>query len=306
MLLGYARGKVGSLVFSRRKGEQITRPRNFHPANPRTNAQMTQRMKMYAPVKLYKQSMARFFKYAFKLKASETIFNAFMRENITIAPFVPRDFAAAGAPIPFPARMSSGSLASVNVPYYDDAGMLGPSRMALVKREDEYLLGMSCLSQNEVLSVGDFSSHFLTTHPDYQVGDQLTFVVIGTSALSEDEGEIEYDNSGGFVFNYAKVVLDPDSGARMEDLGFLTEVATGQIQNVGLQLAGFGADAMVAGCVIVTRINGSLVDASNSTLTLNTAAERCYNIMRSNTYREKAALTYRVEPDAYLNPATTD
>lgn len=44
MLLGYARGKVGDLVFTRRNGEQITRPRVRVVNNPKTEGQMIQRM----------------------------------------------------------------------------------------------------------------------------------------------------------------------------------------------------------------------------------------------------------------------
>lgn len=44
MLLGYARGKVGDLVFTRRNGEQVTRPRVRVVNNPKTVGQMIQRM----------------------------------------------------------------------------------------------------------------------------------------------------------------------------------------------------------------------------------------------------------------------
>lgn len=44
MLLGYARGKVGDLVFTRRNGEQVTRPRVRVVNNPKTDGQMIQRM----------------------------------------------------------------------------------------------------------------------------------------------------------------------------------------------------------------------------------------------------------------------
>ena len=43
MLQGMTRGKVGDVVFSRLNGEQISRVRNRHPRNPRTNAQLYQR-----------------------------------------------------------------------------------------------------------------------------------------------------------------------------------------------------------------------------------------------------------------------
>lgn len=43
LFLGYGSGKVGSVVFYRADGEQITRSRNYHPRNPRSNPQQVQR-----------------------------------------------------------------------------------------------------------------------------------------------------------------------------------------------------------------------------------------------------------------------
>lgn len=43
MFLGQARGRVGSVVFSRRMGKQVSRTYNAEPANPKTRAQALQR-----------------------------------------------------------------------------------------------------------------------------------------------------------------------------------------------------------------------------------------------------------------------
>lgn len=43
MFLGQARGRVGSVVFSRRQGVQVTRTYNSSPSNPKTRAQALQR-----------------------------------------------------------------------------------------------------------------------------------------------------------------------------------------------------------------------------------------------------------------------
>ena len=43
LFLGHARGKVGSLVFSRQNGEQVTRELNTRPKNPQTDPQIVQR-----------------------------------------------------------------------------------------------------------------------------------------------------------------------------------------------------------------------------------------------------------------------
>lgn len=48
-----ARGKVGDVVFTRLDGEQITRVRNRHPKNPRTNKQLFQRAVMATVMQAY-------------------------------------------------------------------------------------------------------------------------------------------------------------------------------------------------------------------------------------------------------------
>lgn len=53
MFQGMARGKVGDVVFSRLNGEQISRVRNRHPRNPRTEAQLYQRAIMATVMQAY-------------------------------------------------------------------------------------------------------------------------------------------------------------------------------------------------------------------------------------------------------------
>lgn len=53
MLQGMTRGKVGDVVFSRLNGEQISRVRNRHPQNPKTESQMIQRAIMATVMMMY-------------------------------------------------------------------------------------------------------------------------------------------------------------------------------------------------------------------------------------------------------------
>lgn len=50
---GMGRGKVGDVVFSRLNGEQISRVRNRHPKNPRSNSQLYQRAVMATVMQAY-------------------------------------------------------------------------------------------------------------------------------------------------------------------------------------------------------------------------------------------------------------
>lgn len=82
MLMGYARGAVGDLVFSRVKGNQVTKARNRQPSNPKTSKQVYQRAKFINAVRFYQRGVQNLFKFAYEDKtAQESDFNAFMRHN---------------------------------------------------------------------------------------------------------------------------------------------------------------------------------------------------------------------------------
>lgn len=307
MLLGYSRGKVGSLVFARRKGEQITRARNTAPANPRTRAQLAQRMKMYAPVKFYRQSLERFFKYAFTVAARETVFNAFMRENISIAPWTEKALVTAQAPVPYPARMSSGGVAALtaitsqNIVPNAAVGRvvvtdnLGSQNMATVA----LMVGIGVSD-----SVGEVSASLINANIGLRAGDQLTFVVVGTQGLSVNGNKVSYDGTSGFEFLHKQFVLEPNSEVTMTSLGFDFQPSE-EGNAIALSLPFGGGSAACGGCVIVTRSNGGKIDASNTSLALNAYALNIYETMRSQEYRALAEVSYKASDDAVLNPATT-
>lgn len=60
LFLGYARGAVGDVVFSRLDNQQITRARNRAPRNPKTNPQLVQRAFMATILQAYKAGKAIF------------------------------------------------------------------------------------------------------------------------------------------------------------------------------------------------------------------------------------------------------
>lgn len=68
MLQGMARGKVGDVVFSRLNGEQISRVRNRHPKNPRSNKQLYQRAIMATVMQAYSLGQE-IFNHAFEGKS---------------------------------------------------------------------------------------------------------------------------------------------------------------------------------------------------------------------------------------------
>lgn len=82
MLLGMARGKVGDLVFTRRNGEQVTRPRVRVVSNPKTEGQQIQRM-IFASVIWAYQRMKSICDHSFEgVKYGADTQARFMSENL--------------------------------------------------------------------------------------------------------------------------------------------------------------------------------------------------------------------------------
>ena len=80
---GTARGKLGNMVISSVKGQQVERKYQPQVANPKTYAQMRQRAVFASAVKLFKHSRQNLFKFAFEDKMQkESDYNAFMRHNV--------------------------------------------------------------------------------------------------------------------------------------------------------------------------------------------------------------------------------
>lgn len=83
LFFGNASGKLGQVVLSTVKGQQIARAWQPKVANPKTSQQQLQRAKFANAVKFFKRAQQNLFKFAFEDKRkNESDYNAFMRHNV--------------------------------------------------------------------------------------------------------------------------------------------------------------------------------------------------------------------------------
>lgn len=181
---GTARGRLGNMVISSVKGQQIERKYQPKVANPKTFAQMRQRAAFAAAVKFFKHSQQNLFKFAFEDKTQkESDYNAFMRHNV--AYFTAYNKAACDNPslpalgFTAPVLLSYGSLASAEgVGFYNRQPV------------EETIFGLDCntiehgTTPNKYLW-SDVSTALVEKY-DLQNGDIITFVVIETKLISSD------------------------------------------------------------------------------------------------------------------------
>lgn len=245
MLLGQARGKVGSLVFSRSNGKQITRSRAEVVKNPRTLAQYIQRVFMNTASQAYSYGKA-IFDHSFEGKsAGQETMSEFMSKNLEymrkrvaellnsgytmddIFNFVPvgQSGLAPGAWI-----ISRGQLPKVNislVPYTD----YGTSKVKIAADTNTY--------------------QAIIEKYNLQRGDQITIVTCEMPL-----------NSADFYFNYARVILDPrdvDGTALPLSTPFIAEGAINapNSKNEG----NFGSLAFETNAVVCKLTNGDVASA---------------------------------------------
>lgn len=300
MLLGYARGKVGSLVFSRLKGQQITKAHNASPANPKTYNQMLQRVVLASGVALFKLAQSKFFKFAFEdKKATESDYNAFIRKNLVNFPYVEKADVQAGLIPVDQLIVSSGSLGAyaINVPvahvYQDlpsgtlafDADLVSPIFMGVKSGGN---------------TVAKFSENIISQSGGrIQDGDLLTFI---TFACTDDGVEPTVFTYSQFKIDLADATTITDQGTGMLKVGAFEGGTEKAVVNTGFIDAQADAGMALACALIVTRKEGSAVLASDSPIAVNAAMASLYANKRTSAAKTAAAKSYGATTAAILNP----
>lgn len=235
---GLRKGSTKTMTFSVLRGQQITKDRVTDVANPRTQAQMGQRIPFAQAVKFYKFAIQALFKFAFEdKKPVESDYNAFMRHNVARASSVAKpDYDNPAYPAIGNWMLSQGQL---------KPGAYGVSATAVS------LDVMAATS--DVTTIGGASSLILAEYPNLVAGDIVTFVGISTPLTASG-----LEDSESNVMQIRQFILDETDTTTLDSIGF-NEVAEDSA-SLGCDLLN-GGDYANAGAVIFSRNtpNGLLV-----------------------------------------------
>lgn len=205
MLLGHARGKVGSLVFSRSNGKQVTRAKAETIRNPQTEKQVVQRIILNTIAQAYSR-MSAITDHSFEGKTSaQDNMSAFMKRNMNDL-------------------RSKIAKAVADGQTYDDIYNFAPIGSANFVY-NPLVISMGALPKVGIQSVTSGTGALTAAIAantyqgvceafNLQRGDQLTFV------------DIVEDAAGEKYFHYARVILDP-----MESDGTKLPLSTEFINN---------------------------------------------------------------------------
>lgn len=289
MLLGKARGKVGSLVYSVLKGQQITRPLNDSPSNPRTPKQSIQRARFAAAVKFFTRGNQNFYKFAYENKKQvESDYNAFMRENVRRAPAISREaFNNYDYPVFAPFLMAKGTLQPLE------------NRV-----EAGYARTIFYVSHAEELptTIGGFSE-LLVQDENFQVGDILTFVYIGSN-YDGTYPSAQADGKGAPKWEIRQMIIDPTSTAPIANV-LLGELSTWDDDYlcVDFNISNFNIrEGLFSYCCVHSRNTSSGLKTSTQELQMDTLAATAYDTTFTEAYKQAVIASWQSEGSVDARP----
>lgn len=302
LFFGKATGKLGQIVLSNVKGQQIARAWQPKVANPRTSVQQMQRAKFANAVKFYKRATQNLFKFAFEDKRkTESDYNAFMRHNVELSEiFNRKSYDNMNYPALSEWIISVGSLGELMSSAYDSRTISDASALSspIHNPDAEYKFPEGITESTA--TVGHISDYFKHDFGALD-GDYVTFVGINTNLkLISDEP------SSGPWWSITQIKIDSTN----TDL-FLQTVNKQAVNNLGLEIIDrLGAivwkspkgNAVLFG-VVLSRVtpNGVLVSTSN--LGANEIGVNVLVASLQDAYRQQALNSWLRSSDPILKGA---
>lgn len=156
--------KLAGAVIYQAMGQTRSRELAASVANPRTESQMTQRVKWANLVNFYRANKS-WMKFAYETKKqSQSDYNKFMSLNVASSRiYIPKGFAAQGACVVDAYQMTQGSLASIET-----------TKTSTGWASNLFLTDANALPANP--TVGEVSAQLLAANPALREGDQLSFI----------------------------------------------------------------------------------------------------------------------------------
>ena len=295
LFFGNASGKLGQVVLTNVKGQQIARAWQPKVANPRTSSQQTQRAKFANAVKFYRRATSNLFKFAFEDKRkTESDYNAFMRHNVDRAMIVDR---ASYDNVAYPAigynwLMSAGSLGNV-APVAD---------VQLDNRVTFTKVGFTGDKEPSELTVADVSESFMLQLGAIE-GDYVTVVAVNASIKKINDVPSNLPEWSIVQFRIDTTdnthkLLDIIKEQKGEDWG----ATITKIDNTNyITATNMSGSAWMA--VILSRVTTGGVLVSTSDLVGSKIANDIYNASLQLGYRSAALNSWNRKSEAILKGA---
>lgn len=289
MLLGYARGSVGDVTFSRVKGQQVARARNRQPNNPRTKSQMSQRTIFVSAVEFFRRGSQNLFQFAFEnKKATQSDYNAFMSENAKKGIFLMKDMVNnANVPMIGNFTMSKGTLTR-------DA-RINAGHMVVGQVGGEF--------EKTYATIGELSADLKKL--GYADGDIITLVAINADNFTPSASAPVVAGAFAPVWTIKQITLRESSTDAIptgfEITGYKS-AADGDVIGAEITYTEF-IDASIgvgAACVIVSRKESDGLKVTNSELIGSTGWKSAVQYGQADAWKDAVLADWKAADEAIL------
>ena len=279
LFFGNASGKLGQVVLSTVKGQQVARAWQPKVANPKTSQQQLQRAKFANSVKFFKRAQQNLFKFAFEDKRkNESDYNAFMRHNVMTSAVLDRSV-----------------YDNFNYPAFANDWLLSYGSLGEIYAENEIsskevvqMLSLP-LGTGEInnLTISSASQAFVNNYKAIN-GDYVTLVGVKSSVNS-----LNSDPATAPEWHIVQFVVDTNNTGRLiEELNEQDGTASSFFAKDGKEPANIIFQYSNNGCawlgVILSRVTANGVKVSTSYLMPNYYAYEIYENSLALPYRQSA------------------
>lgn len=208
LFLGFGRGKLGDVVFSRTNGEQVFRARNRSPKNPRTALQLTQRVVMKT-VSLGYSLLQDICNHSFQgLQEGTMNQSRFAKLNVQkIRAQISREYPDWNEQDLLSSSLSNFSPKSGSLAVYRDFQVSEGSLPTMDCVFDNSAFCLQFPVAEEALTAATLTYAQVATGLGLQRGDQITFLQLSIDDTESEEEVFEFNS-----FRYARIILEPSDG----------------------------------------------------------------------------------------------
>lgn len=300
---GKGSGKLGEVVLSQLKGQQVSRAYQAKVANPRSTGQTNQRIRFANAVKFYKQATQALFKFAYEDKRkNESDYNAFMRKNANVAAYVTRQsydmltYPAVGEQF----LLADGTLQEL--PFAHSSNMF---RMSL---------GVQTITSAETMTVSDLSNILIAKY-DFVEGDILTFVCVSNAEVTDINSQPSAPTE--WLINQLIIstsdtstissIFKSQNGQEFNSVGSFWGIQgdSGKEQYLGSYANNESDENILIACALIhsRSVQGQTLRVSPSYLVNGKVANAIYQASLQQSYRNAALNSWGRQQEAILQGA---
>lgn len=336
LFLGFGRGSVGDVVFSRVNGQQVARARNRSPRNPQTPLQLLQRVVMKTTSSAY-SLMQEICNHSFQGYAEGTECQSqFVKRNVEVFRNLLKDYINSGDPEEILGCQETNftpkfAQSAVLNPYVISEGTLPEYYPRVVSNGNRAFFQFLFKSYVEPWpeEMAEMTYAQFVQASGLQRGDQLTIIYLKVDDRVSAEDATGYING----FSYGRFILEPSDGNMdAQILDSNEQLLNPNPRNVNIQYVDLGSastehyfglrtfdmgsqgngeiDTCAACALIVSRLVGGVWQRSPATLFCRSAAVGSAAPLATDPFvRQMDAAIYSylqgVSSTLYLNQAET-